>query len=206
MRPVNTQGCSVEGCERPFYAYEWCRPHWKRWWRHGDVQADVPIREVGPRAPDGEPLAWLIEAVKIETDECILWPYSVREYGYGIVRWKGKCWRAYHVALLLVGRELPKKPLEIRHLCGRHGCVNPRHLKVGTAKENQADKLIHGTHNRGERQWQHKLTEQGVREIRALIAQGIKYEDIAAQYDVSRTTISHIRHRKAWAHVTEETA
>lgn len=28
--------CSVEGCDRAKVARGWCRPHWKRWSRHGD--------------------------------------------------------------------------------------------------------------------------------------------------------------------------
>lgn len=41
--------CSVDGCEKPHKAYGWCRTHYARWQRHGDVMQDVPVQR---RAPD----------------------------------------------------------------------------------------------------------------------------------------------------------
>lgn len=35
--------CHVPGCERRRYAHGWCRPHYSRWQRHGDVCADIPV-------------------------------------------------------------------------------------------------------------------------------------------------------------------
>jgi hypothetical protein len=54
MPQDNTQKpkCQVEGCERCRYAKGWCRPHYARWHRLGDIQADRPIQ--GPRPPECE--------------------------------------------------------------------------------------------------------------------------------------------------------
>lgn len=43
--------CTVEGCGRRHVAQGWCRTHYERWKRTGDVQADVPVRprKGGPR-------------------------------------------------------------------------------------------------------------------------------------------------------------
>lgn len=35
--------CKIEGCGRPHKAYGWCRAHYGRWQRNGDVAASVPI-------------------------------------------------------------------------------------------------------------------------------------------------------------------
>lgn len=37
--------CTVANCDRPIQnkTHGYCDPHYKRYWRHGDVQADVPI-------------------------------------------------------------------------------------------------------------------------------------------------------------------
>lgn len=35
--------CSVDGCGRPTIAHGLCATHYRRFRRHGDVQADVPI-------------------------------------------------------------------------------------------------------------------------------------------------------------------
>ena len=32
-----TRRCTVAGCSRLFYARGWCRPHWSRHWRTGDL-------------------------------------------------------------------------------------------------------------------------------------------------------------------------
>jgi hypothetical protein len=36
--------CSVENCENPVTAKDLCVPHYKRWRKHGDVRADVPLQ------------------------------------------------------------------------------------------------------------------------------------------------------------------
>ena len=33
--------CSVDGCDRLLYARSWCRPHWSRHWRTGDLDLQV---------------------------------------------------------------------------------------------------------------------------------------------------------------------
>src|SRR3546814_15498376 len=53
------------------------------------------------------------------------------------------------------------------HKCGRPKCVNPRHLRWATHRENMADKAIHGTETIDERNGKTTLTEEDVRAIRA---------------------------------------
>lgn len=31
--------CTVDGCDRPQHARDWCETHYRRWYRHGDVNA-----------------------------------------------------------------------------------------------------------------------------------------------------------------------
>lgn len=67
-----------------------------------------------------------------------------------------------------------------------------------TRKENMADKITHGTHNRGERQYRAKLTEDKARQILAL--KGImKQADIASLMGVRQDQISRIQSGKRWA-------
>lgn len=44
--------CSVPTCTNPAHARGWCRTHYNRWWKHGDVQADNPPRIGAPRVPN----------------------------------------------------------------------------------------------------------------------------------------------------------
>jgi hypothetical protein len=43
LAPYRTP-CTVEGCGRLARARGWCLAHYKRWQKHGDVRADVPLR------------------------------------------------------------------------------------------------------------------------------------------------------------------
>jgi len=61
-----------------------------------------------------------------------------------------------------------------------------------------ADKLIHGTHNRGERSGMHKLREEDVREIK-VACNIVPRKILAKQYGVSRRTINDIHLGKRWA-------
>lgn len=38
--------CAIESCDRNAYCQELCHPHYKRWRRHGDAFADLPIGRV----------------------------------------------------------------------------------------------------------------------------------------------------------------
>ena len=37
--------CSVDGCTRTYRGHGFCRTHYSRWKKHGDPQANVPIRD-----------------------------------------------------------------------------------------------------------------------------------------------------------------
>lgn len=55
--------CSVPGCDKPFRSRGWCMTHYRRWEKHGDVQAHIPIRGARSRKPEApkrqDPFEWL---------------------------------------------------------------------------------------------------------------------------------------------------
>lgn len=68
----------------------------------------------------------------------------------------------------------------------------------------------HGSHlhperwTRGERHWQAAFTDDQIREIRARYARGgIRYIDLAREYNVVRSTIGMVVRRETWKHVEE---
>jgi hypothetical protein len=69
-------------------------------------------------------------------------------------------------------------------------------LRWDTYEGNEADKLIHDTHIRGERNYKAKLTEI---EVGAIRASGEKQDDLAKRYGVSQVCISLIQRRKNWS-------
>jgi hypothetical protein len=73
-------------------------------------------------------------------------------------------------------------------------------LSWKTPKENEADKIAHGTSNRGDRQWNSKLTLEKVIRIREEYAKGgVTQRDIAVKYGISQPTVSEIVNRRKWA-------
>lgn len=69
-------------------------------------------------------------------------------------------------------------------------------LRYDTPAGNQADRILHGTHNRGERHGRSKLTEAQVLAIRADTR---NRRIIAAEYSISESCVDGIHYRKNWA-------
>lgn len=57
-------------------------------------------------------------------------------------------------------------------------------------------------YNVGEKNASAKLTEDDVRKIRKLIAEGVPITTLARTFDVTKQEISLIKNRKTWKHVT----
>lgn len=94
----------------------------------------------------------------------------------------------------------------LRAACGNgsKGCVNPGHLKWATRAENEADKIDHGTSNRGERSGNAKLTNEEAVEIKRLLGvTKLSQKRIAQSFGVSATTVHEIASGKRWAWLSE---
>ena len=106
------------------------------------------------------------------------------------------------VALAYIGPK-PTEDAVVRHLDGSRDNNVISNLRWGTKQENSQDMVTHGRAGRarGERNWTAKLTEDGVRAIRQMAADGMSYPQISDATGISRPQIGHIVRRKAWKHV-----
>lgn len=75
----------------------------------------------------------------------------------------------------------------------------PENLRWGTPVENAADKLRDGTHQRGERHGNHKLTSEQVLEIRRRYANGESQRSLAGAFGVTRGAIGSCVTGQNWA-------
>lgn len=198
--------CAAPMCEREAIVHGLCGMHNARMVRRGSL--DLP-----PEAtPDGEPMAFLTGALTEQTDSCIDWPFAAAHFarepdgsrglGYGIIRIAGRTVRAHVFVCEAVYGARPVNH-EAAHRCGRRCCINHRHLRWATRAENQADRVDHGTSNRGERQWMTKLTPEKVLELRRLAEAGtLCQREAAERLGVGRKTLNDAIRGRTWAWLT----
>lgn len=187
------QVCAIEGCDSPRKARQWCVLHYARWKRHGD-----PL--VIGRTPKGTAQKYFEEvALSYTGDECLIWPFSRNPNGYAYLNGK--------VVSRLVCEEEhgppPSPGYQAAHSCGRGhlGCISRGHLNWRSPVANNADKLQHGTHNRGTRNLHHKITEDDVRQIRALKRDGASAEELGDRFGISKWSVFDIASGRTWSHV-----
>ena len=91
---------------------------------------------------------------------------------------------------------------ETAHSCGNRACVNPAHLRWATRAGNQADRVKHGTDNRGRRSAQARLSEA---DVRAILKQRDRTPaDLAKEYGVSRNHITSIQNGRTWGWINDD--
>lgn len=185
--------CSIPGCTKRPRSRSWCHAHYVRWRRHGD-----PLG--GRRTMTGEPERYFREVVlTYEGDECLIWPFTKGGGGYGNIWLNGRNNIVSRLVCIETNGQPPTPEHEAAHSCGKGylACVTKRHLSWKTPTGNQADRLIHGTHIRGERNCNAKLTEDKVREIRELRGKMLRRE-IAEMFGVGSTSVRNIFSGKTW--------
>lgn len=188
-----TGRCSVDGCSRPSKVRSLCTTHYDRWYKHGD---DFERGQL--RAANGAGLQFLLANAAYTGDDCLIWPFARDEHGYA--RIGGAHGNASpHMCRLAHGD--PFEGAEAAHSCGRgnEGCVNPRHLRWATHRENEADKLLHGTRLRGEDIRNSKLSPD---QVMSIYRDPRSQSAIAKDFGVEQTNVSHIKSGKTWSHIT----
>lgn len=127
FRRYTGQVCSVNGCEVKAKRGAMCNIHYRRLLRSGKVELE-----------NRDLISRLTVFAQGSHDECWLWPKVTRK-GYGSARYKGKPSLAHRAAWeTLVGAIQDDK--QVNHTCHVRNCVNPRHLYLGTQRENMRDK------------------------------------------------------------------
>lgn len=183
--------CKIEGCGKQASKRGWCDPHYKRWWRSGDP--------LGGKTSPGEPLRFLEELVGHDGDDCVTWPFCTAATGIGSVQYGGKVRPAHRVMLYLSTGVEPDSKVLALHSCGNGhlGCVNPKHLRWGSAKDNAQDAILHKTTQRGEKAYNAILTEDDVRGIRREL-RNLSGKKVAEKYGCSQQTVCDIKMGRRW--------
>lgn len=136
---------------------------------------------------------------------CWEWTKARMPFGYGQINDRGKVLYAHRVSWEIHNGPIPKG-LHVCHHCDNPPCVRPDHLFLGTARDNINDALhkgrmdLHGIVSHiGAAHPAAILSETKVRAIRARHDE--PHKDLAAEFGVSRPTITAILNRRIWKHI-----
>lgn len=108
---------------------------------------------------------------------CWIWQLAKDQKGYAVARREGRIVRAHRWMWMQEHGPVPAG-LQLDHLCCVKDCVNPGHLEAVTPGENtrRANKLTFGD----------------VKEIRALVRNGVKQQTVARMFDITQPAVSRI--------------
>jgi|TARA_B110000908_G_C9915163_1_gene297121 hypothetical protein len=140
----------------------------------------------------------------IPNGDCLEWTKCISHYGYGqtgIRDNKDEYKRVYthRLALTLEGYDV--EDWYVLHSCDNRKCCNPKHLRLGTHKDNMQDALDRNRTTKGIRNASSKLTDIEVLDIRRRHRNGEMQKDIAIDYNITQCTISSVVNRKTWSHI-----
>jgi len=184
--------CLIPECGKPAKTKGLCQAHYLRKLRHGSPTGGATSKR--------EPLAFYRDVVlKYEGDECLIWPYAKTHAGYAQLYRCGKVGYVSRFVCADIYGPPPSNRHHAAHSCGNghSACVAKGHLFWKTPADNIADKIDHGTDQRGARNHQSKLTENDVREIRSLRG-AMTQKDIAAKFGITSSNVCLIQRRKNW--------
>lgn len=182
--------CSIADCGKPVHAKCLCNAHYLRLLRYGNPLAG--------RTQVGKTLEFFENVVlPFAGDDCLIWPFSRTDNGYALIWHEGRNFIVSRLVCERIHGTAPTPEHHAAHTCGRgsDACVTPKHLRWATRTENEADKIVHGTTNRGEQCGSSKLTEADVREIRQMSG---TQREIAEKFGVAQSAISKIMTGATW--------
>lgn len=139
---------------------------------------------------------------RIEPDTnggCWLWP-TLTQAGYGRYWERGVGYAAHRTSYELHRGSIPPG-FFVCHRCDVPACVNPAHLFLGTAADNNADKAAKGRAPRGADHPNATLSEDAVVTARALRSTGLAIAEIARHLGVGYQALARAVRYRHWRHV-----
>ena len=148
---------------------------------------------------------------KRSDDECWLWLAAMNYQGYGMFRSGGYITAHRYSWSLYQDAPIPKG-MFICHHCDNPSCVNPKHLFLGTRKDNTRDMWNKNRHPApvignqsddvlGEKNPRSILKTKDVLVIRKLFTDGVSQIELSALYNIKKPAIWKIVHNKNWKHI-----
>jgi hypothetical protein len=187
--------CIVGGCPKKVGngRRDMCSMHYARLCRSGDVGEAAPrYAKVGASMEERlDRIGWTV------TERgCWEWKGHRRPTGYGAVGIGGRdVGYTHRVAYEIANGPIPQD-MFVCHRCDNPPCINPDHLFLGSAGDNNRDMLGKGRHAFGERNGHAVLSNEDVQCIRDALTNGAVPALLAAEWGVTRGYIYGLRARR----------
>lgn len=133
---VTKATCFDEGCDRPIEAREWCRMHYMRRWRQGELTRRALADRLWSRVTKG--------------DNCWEWTGARNHKGYGEIGADGRVQKAHRIAWVLTYGPI-HDGVDVLHRCDNPPCCRPDHLFLGDDADNMADMVRKGRSKQSQR-------------------------------------------------------
>lgn len=125
--------------------------------------------------------------------------YIRNQSGYPTIIVRKKRWLAHRLVFTVLKNNCikPDKSLFVCHTCDNPSCYNPQHLFLGTAKENNQDKMKKGRHKSG-------IPYKSLDDVEVDIVKtsNMSHASLAKKFGVAVTTIKAIRDGKSYNNPT----
>jgi len=191
--------CLIETCELKTISKGYCNKHYRLFIRYGDPLYLHPRFGKGSTS---EEKFWSKVKLTADDERCWEWQGCVNEKGYGKIQRNNKRYYAHRFAWLLVKGIEPQ--MFLLHSCDNPICVNPKHLREGTQKDNINDCIERGRKPVGDKCSYAKLTNKQVKKIKQMLRDGIPQPRIAVEIGITDKRVSAINTGKAWKSVILE--
>ncbi len=136
-------------------------------------------------------------------DKCWNWNGDKNQDGYGRIQINFKKYFIHRIVYELIYGSIPKN-LCVLHRCDNRLCFNPQHLYLGTRNDNMKDMVQKNRsyHPIGEKNSNHKLTIEEVKEIRLLYSsKQYTQKTLSEKFNITRQHLSKIIKNKIWVDI-----
>ncbi len=190
--------CKVDGCVGKSKGLGYCYKHYVRLKKTGSTddakwtQAPLEVR------------FWR-NVQKSDDSSCWIWTGNKRRNGYGRISLGAKhlgSEGSHRVSWKLANKAEIPDGMFVMHSCDNPSCVNPKHLSLGTPKDNMQDMISKGRKRVvapvGTGNGKALINEEIVKQIRQ---SSDSHASLARRFGVSPNCIRGVRVGRTWSHV-----
>ncbi len=133
-----------------------------------------------------------------DLDACMEWTAGINYYNYSQFTIGGTHYLGHRFIYECFNGPVDFDLVVRHYVCNNPSCVNPKHLKIGTQKENIEDMMLAGRQSKNTEY----LNKKQVLEIKELLDSGVKIKIIAEKFNIHIQSVSNIRRGNYWSDIT----